>query len=87
MKSPDQKDEQERVQMGGEHRCPTCKRLVAASEQNRSETANFFPFCSNRCKLIDLGAWLDAEYRIPNQPEEPPDQPPNSEAPRTQDHQ
>lgn len=23
-----------------------------------------FPFCSERCKLIDLGAWLDEEYRI-----------------------
>jgi len=24
----------------------------------------YFPFCSKRCKLIDLGAWLDADYRI-----------------------
>lgn len=23
-----------------------------------------FPFCSDRCKLIDLGSWLDEEYRI-----------------------
>jgi endogenous inhibitor of DNA gyrase (YacG/DUF329 family) len=27
----------------------------------------FFPFCSERCRLIDLGAWLDADYRIPAQ--------------------
>ena len=30
----------------------------------------FFPFCSERCKLIDLGAWFDAEYRIPSRPDE-----------------
>lgn len=23
-----------------------------------------FPFCSERCKLVDLGAWLDEAYRI-----------------------
>jgi endogenous inhibitor of DNA gyrase (YacG/DUF329 family) len=24
-----------------------------------------FPFCSTRCKLVDLGNWLDERYRIP----------------------
>ncbi len=24
-----------------------------------------FPFCSDRCKLVDLGKWLGEEYRIP----------------------
>ncbi|UCF17394.1 MAG: DNA gyrase inhibitor YacG, partial [Phycisphaerales bacterium] len=24
----------------------------------------FFPFCCERCKLLDLGAWLNADYRI-----------------------
>ena len=24
----------------------------------------FFPFCSKRCKFIDLGAWLDSEYKL-----------------------
>ena len=24
-----------------------------------------FPFCSERCKLIDLGRWLDGKYQIP----------------------
>ncbi len=28
----------------------------------------FRPFCSERCKLIDLGAWVDGEYRIPGEP-------------------
>jgi uncharacterized protein len=30
-----------------------------------SRIAKFYPFCSNRCKLIDLGKWLDSDYRIP----------------------
>ncbi|GIU82081.1 MAG: hypothetical protein KatS3mg006_1145 [Pyrinomonadaceae bacterium] len=27
----------------------------------------FRPFCSERCKLIDLGAWADEQYRIPGE--------------------
>jgi hypothetical protein len=26
---------------------------------------DFQPFCSERCKMIDLGKWLDGEYKIP----------------------
>ena len=37
--------------------------------QKKSEESIFFPFCSRRCKLIDLGAWLDAEYKIVSSPE------------------
>ena len=46
------------------HKCPVCKKLidVAMPEQNRQKT--FYPFCSERCKLIDLGHWLDGNYRI-----------------------
>ncbi|MDD5064127.1 MAG: DNA gyrase inhibitor YacG [Phycisphaerae bacterium] len=46
------------------HRCPTCKKPVKVSLEKQSEEAAFFPFCSQRCKLIDLGAWLDDKYRI-----------------------
>jgi hypothetical protein len=28
-----------------------------------------FPFCSPRCRLIDLGRWLDGAYRFPSQAE------------------
>lgn len=28
-------------------------------------TNNTFPFCSQRCRTIDLGAWLTEEYRVP----------------------
>lgn len=50
--------------------CPVCKRRVAVAKSGSSGPPKFFPFCSERCKLIDLGAWLDAEYRIPAKPDE-----------------
>jgi endogenous inhibitor of DNA gyrase (YacG/DUF329 family) len=44
-------------------RCPTC-RGPAVKDGNK-----LFPFCSERCHLIDLGRWLGEEYRIPDQPD------------------
>jgi endogenous inhibitor of DNA gyrase (YacG/DUF329 family) len=44
-------------------RCPTCKK-PAKKEGNK-----LYPFCSERCHLIDLGKWLDEEYRVPEDPE------------------
>jgi hypothetical protein len=44
-------------------RCPTCKR-VATKDGNK-----VFPFCCERCQLIDLGRWLSEEYRIPEEPD------------------
>lgn len=38
-------------------RCPTCKTIVAHAEEN-------FPFCSDRCRMIDLGKWASGGYRI-----------------------
>ena len=49
--------------------CPTCK-----AEFERSET-QFPPFCSERCKLIDLGKWFDGSYAIPGEPAEVPENP------------
>jgi len=46
------------------HRCPACQKTFKVSPQEQSKEAEFFPFCSQRCKLVDLGAWLDAEYKI-----------------------
>ena len=40
--------------------CPTCH--AAVTHKDNGDT---FPFCSERCKLIDLGKWLNEEYRIP----------------------
>ncbi|MFV8753247.1 DNA gyrase inhibitor YacG [Nannocystaceae bacterium ST9] len=45
-------------------RCPTCgKPLVATSDANAADLPHR-PFCSRRCKLADLGRWLDEDYRI-----------------------
>lgn len=39
--------------------CPTCGKEHAWDANNR-----FRPFCSERCKLIDLGKWANEEYRV-----------------------
>jgi len=54
--------------------CPTCKRSFTRASLEKAGQRKSFPFCSERCKLIDLGAWLDAEYRIPSQPDEGSDE-------------
>ncbi|MHC4417908.1 MAG: DNA gyrase inhibitor YacG [Planctomycetota bacterium] len=46
------------------YRCPACGRVVKYSSGKGLEPVESFPFCSARCKLIDLGVWLDAEYKI-----------------------
>ncbi|MHC4323236.1 MAG: DNA gyrase inhibitor YacG [Planctomycetota bacterium] len=51
------------------HRCPICHKNVKASTKEKSEEAKYFPFCSRRCKFIDLGTWLDGEYIIVSGPE------------------
>lgn len=44
--------------------CPTCKKKIDWKE------SRYRPFCSERCKLIDLGRWASGDYRIPAQAEE-----------------
>jgi endogenous inhibitor of DNA gyrase (YacG/DUF329 family) len=43
-------------------KCPTCGR-----QTEWSENAPFRPFCSERCRLIDLGAWLSEQRSIPGE--------------------
>ncbi len=50
------------------HRCPGCRREL---EWDRSNP--FRPFCSERCRLIDLGAWLKEEHAIPGDPQQTPE--------------
>lgn len=55
--------------------CPICRRPAAPRAQNPSA-----PFCSVRCRLVDLGRWLGEEYRVPaarpdGEPERPGEQP------------
>lgn len=42
-------------------KCPTCGKEVQWSEQSP-----WRPFCSERCKLIDLGEWAEEGYRVPD---------------------
>jgi endogenous inhibitor of DNA gyrase (YacG/DUF329 family) len=55
-------------------RCPTCRRRTAWSGNP------WRPFCSERCKVLDLAAWADERYRVPGEavapePEAPGDDP------------
>jgi uncharacterized protein len=40
-------------------KCPICKKSVGWEETPSR------PFCSERCRLIDLGSWASGDYRIP----------------------
>jgi endogenous inhibitor of DNA gyrase (YacG/DUF329 family) len=44
-------------------KCPTCGKPVEWKAEN-----HFRPFCSARCKQIDLGAWASEAYRVPSSP-------------------
>ena len=48
--------------------CPACARKTEFSPANR-----WRPFCSERCKRIDLGAWASEQYRIAGTPLDPTD--------------
>jgi hypothetical protein len=50
--------------------CPTCGKPVPWAEASQ-----WRPFCSERCRLIDLGEWIDETRRIPAQDEELQDRP------------
>ena len=45
--------------------CPTCGKPAVFDSSNA-----FRPFCCERCKLVDLGAWAEERYRIPAPPED-----------------
>lgn len=49
--------------MRGMSKCPVCKKAVLPRRKNPA-----FPFCSERCRAIDLGKWLGEEYRVPGPP-------------------
>ncbi|MFQ5477736.1 MAG: DNA gyrase inhibitor YacG, partial [Candidatus Binatia bacterium] len=47
--------------------CPTCKRAI------QEDSSGCLPFCSSRCRLIDLSHWLDGSYRLPDRSETDPE--------------
>lgn len=46
-------------------KCPNCGKPVEWTEKSP-----YRPFCSKRCRQIDLGAWADEEYRVPSRQED-----------------
>ena len=42
-------------------KCPTCGKSVEWKDNQ------FRPFCSERCQLVDLGRWVEGEYRVPGE--------------------
>ena len=52
--------------------CPVCKKPAEPRGKNPS-----FPFCSDRCRRVDLGRWFGEEYRVPSTPADGEEQPPS----------
>jgi endogenous inhibitor of DNA gyrase (YacG/DUF329 family) len=44
-------------------RCPTCR------GPSKKDGNKLFPFCCERCQLLDLGRWLNEDYRVPDEPD------------------
>ena len=44
--------------------CPTCRKVVLAAD-------NYFPFCSDRCRILDLGKWASGDYKISSPIQDP----------------
>jgi endogenous inhibitor of DNA gyrase (YacG/DUF329 family) len=46
------------------HRCPICEQEFDHPE---SPAKSFFPFCSDRCRMVDLCRWSDGRYAVVEQ--------------------
>jgi endogenous inhibitor of DNA gyrase (YacG/DUF329 family) len=55
-------------------RCPICGKEFEAKESTAK------PFCSERCRTIDLGRWLDETYSLPAVPDPEADELPEADA-------
>lgn len=63
-----------------EIRCAICARPIERRPANR-----WYPFCSDRCRLLDLGKWLAEDYRIPVKPDEEDEAQPSPEGREDED--
>lgn len=54
--------------------CPTCGKQNTWQPENAAR-----PFCSERCKLIDLGDWASEKHRVPGEPANPSELPDSDE--------
>jgi endogenous inhibitor of DNA gyrase (YacG/DUF329 family) len=50
--------------------CPRCGRPAVFAPENK-----WRPFCSERCKIVDLGDWASERFRVPVPDEKPDDEP------------
>jgi len=59
-------------------RCPICSKAFAIASLDDLPS---FPFCSERCRLVDLGRWIDGAYALPDDAPapSPPEAPPGDE--------
>lgn len=46
-------------------KCPTCNKTLP------EEKTSSWPFCSNRCRMVDLGKWMNEDYKVPIESELP----------------
>lgn len=56
-------------------RCPSCRREVPWEGNSHR------PFCSERCRVIDLGNWATDRYRVPGESADPEETEPGEESP------
>jgi uncharacterized protein len=63
-------------------RCPICERRMQGEGPSEWPA---WPFCSSRCRLIDLGRWLGESYRVPDAAADAPPAVPddNDDSPKT----
>jgi hypothetical protein len=59
-------------------RCPICKKTVKASDPE-------FPFCSERCRLLDLGKWASGGYVVSSPITDTSDETPDIRTPQAGD--
>jgi hypothetical protein len=56
-------------------RCPICGKLFEPDETSP------MPFCSERCRRVDLVRWFDQRYGVPADPKEEPEEPDPADPP------
>ena len=59
--------------------CSQCSQVVTCPE------TPLYPFCSERCRLLDLGAWASGDYRLPGEPLADPQDVPGMPAPESEE--
>jgi endogenous inhibitor of DNA gyrase (YacG/DUF329 family) len=63
-------------------RCPICSKSYEIATLDDLPS---FPFCTDRCRLIDLGRWIDGKYAIPGSPAAPAQKEDERDAPPEED--